>query len=177
MKNRFAAEAILVLFSATLCLGTSTRISYTSIDVGSGRWQYTYDVTNIGLTENIEEFIIWFDYGLYDNLAIDTLSPFSDNWDEIVIQPEPAISDDGFYDALALGIGIGQDQTISGFSVSFDWLGTGTPGLQFYEIVNPVTFESIDSGFTVPEPITLILFTFGLFGIKMNTPQRLRGYL
>jgi len=50
---------------------------------------------------------------------------------------------------------------VAGFAVSFDWLGTGEPGAQFYEIIDPDTFETIDSGWTVPEPGTICLLSFG----------------
>jgi MYXO-CTERM domain-containing protein len=41
---------------------------------------------------------------------------------------------------------------VSGFAVTFDWLGTGEPGAQPFDIVDPDTFEPIYSGTTVPEP-------------------------
>ena len=138
-----------------------TEIQYEATDLGSDRWQYSYDVTNISLTGAIEEFTIWFDFDLYDNLSIETTDPPSSDWDEIVIQPEPVLSDDGYYDALGLGVGIGIGERVSGFSVSFDWLGGGEPGSQFYEIIDPDTFETIDSGWTIPEPATLLILALG----------------
>ena len=62
------------------------------------------------------------------------------------------------------GIGIGQN--VSGFTVSFDWLGTGDPGSQFYEIIDPDTFDTIDSGFTVPEPAILPLLALGVLALR-----------
>ena len=58
---------------------------------------------------------------------------------------------------LTLGGGILGGQSVSGFLVKFDWLGGGTPGSQLYKIVNPVTFETIDSGTTVPEPAAYVV--------------------
>ena len=161
MKRQVLAGVLFSFLLTVSSFGTSTQIIYKTTDLGSGRWQHSYDVTNISLTETIEEFTIWFDFGLYKNLAIQTPNPPAGNWSEIVIQPEPVLHDDGYYDALSLGVGIGIGQTVSGFSVSFDWLGAGEPGRQFYEIIDPVTYETIDSGYTIPEPATLLVLGLG----------------
>jgi hypothetical protein len=167
MKRQIFAAVVFVFSLTAIGFGVpKTEIRYQTSDLGSGRWQYTYDVTNISLTVPIEEFTIWFDFGLYKNLAIETPDPPASNWSEIVLQPEPVLQDDGAYDTRVLNLGIGIGQTVSGFSVSFDWLGAGQPGPQFYEIINPVTFKTIDSGHTIPEPATLVLL--GLGGIILR---------
>jgi len=71
------------------------------------------------------------------------------------------LEDDGFYDALALVDAIGVGEGIYGFTVSFDWSGEGEPAAQYYEIVDPVTYDTIADGWTVPEPGTLVLLGFG----------------
>jgi hypothetical protein len=167
MKRQIFAGVVFVFFLTAV--GSSvpkTEIRYQTSDLGSGRWQYDYEVSNISLTVPIEEFTIWFDFGLYENLAVETPDPLASNWSEIVIQPEPVLQDDGYYDARALGLGIGIGQTVTGFAVSFDWLGADLPGPQFYEIINPVTYQRIDSGWTIPEPVTILLF--GLGGIILR---------
>jgi hypothetical protein len=162
MKRKVLAGVLLgFFFTSTISATPITKIQYQATDIGSGRWQYSYEVTNISLTPAIEEFTIWFNYGLYDNLSIETPDPPAGDWDEIVIQPEPVLEDDGYYDALALGLGIGIGNSVSGFAVSFDWLGVGEPGSQLYEIIDPATFDTLDSGYTIPEPTTLLLLTFG----------------
>jgi len=162
MKRRvFAGVLSVFLFTSAVFAIPITKIQYETADLGSGRWQYNYEVINISLTGAIEEFTIWFDFDLYDNLTIETTDPPGGDWDEIVIQPEPVLNDDGYYDALSLYIGIGIGESVSGFSVSFDWLGSGEPGTQFYEIIDPDTFETIDCGYTVPEPATLLLLSLG----------------
>jgi hypothetical protein len=154
-------------------LAAMTGISYETEYLGAGRWQYTYEVINLNLVVDsvpsaIEEFTIWFDTNLYDHLIVTTQAPLSANWDEMVWQPDPLLSDPGAYDALALtsnsGIQIGQ--SVYGFSVSFDWLGQGTPGSQYYEIINPDTFETIDSGYTVPEPGSVVLLGLGAVALR-----------
>jgi len=168
MKRQIFAGVVFVFFLTAIGSGApKTEIRYQTSELGSGRWQYSYDVTNISLTETIEEFTIWFEFGLYENLAIETPDPPASNWSEIVLQPEPVLQDDGDYDAKALGLGIGIGQTVTGFAVSFDWLGDGVmPGPQFYEIIDPTTYETIDSGWTIPEPATLLLL--GLGGLTLR---------
>ncbi|MBN1766849.1 MAG: PEP-CTERM sorting domain-containing protein [Sedimentisphaerales bacterium] len=159
-----AGWVVPVLFiTGSVCADGLTEISFETADIGAGRWQYTYDVTNIALAQEIEEFTIWFEFGDYDNLAIETLDPPAANWDEIVWQPEPLIGDDGGYDARATDLNIGIGQTVSGFAVSFDWLGLGEPGTQFYQLVDPTTFDVLDAGWTIPEPATLSLMALGAF--------------
>ena len=161
MKRQIVAGVLFGFLLTAGSFGASTQIIYKTSELGAGQWQYTYEVNNISLTKTIEEFTIWFDFGLYEDLAIETPDPPASNWSEIVIQPEPVLKDDGAYDAKALGLGIGIDQVVTGFAVSFDWLGDGLmPGSQFYEIIDPTTYETIDSGWTVPEPGTFLLFCF-----------------
>jgi len=162
MKRKVLAGAFLGIFFTVAAFALPiTKIQYQVTDIGSGRWQYSYNVTNISLTPAIKEFTIWFDYGLYGNLSIETPNPPASDWDEVVIQPEPVLADDGYYDALVLGVGIGIGEMVSGFAVSFDWLGVGDPGSQLYEIIDPATFDTLDSGYTIPEPATIILLSFG----------------
>ncbi len=173
MKRQIFAAVVFVFSLTAISSGVpKTEIRYQTSDLGSGHYQYTYDVTNISLTETIEEFTIWFDYGLYKNLAVETPATPA-GWNQIVLQPEPVLQDDGYYDALALDVGIGIGQTVSGFVVRFDWLGAGQPGAQFYEVIDPVTFKTIDSGWTIPEPATvLVLGLGGLTLRRKNQPRR-----
>jgi len=160
-RKHLAAVIIGCLFGSSVFADPNTQIRYDLTDLGPGRWEYTYEVSNINLAVPIEEFTIWFDYGLYQNLLITTPDPPAGNWDEIVWQPEPLLWDDGGYDAIARNHSIGVGENVHGFSVSFDWVGQGEPGPQHYEIVNPVTYNTIVSGYTVPEPLTVLLLGMG----------------
>ncbi|HVP11984.1 MAG TPA: hypothetical protein VMV94_12455 [Phycisphaerae bacterium] len=132
-------------------------VAYTLTNLGTNHWQYTYDVTNNALVLTVEEFTIWFDLADFRNLSITTPDPPSSNWDELVTQPDPLLGDDGYYDALALSAPIGVGQSVQGFSVAFEWLGPGIPGQQPFDIVDPVTFQPILSGWTLPEPASFLL--------------------
>ena len=148
-----------ILIGVNIALaGLQTEVAYSTNDLGGGRWEYVYDITNISLAPPIEELTIYFDFGLYDNLEV-TTPETPPEWTQIVWQVEPVLNDPGGYDALANAANIAIDvgETLSGFSVSFDWLGTGEPGSQFYEIIDPIDFDTIDSGWTVPEPGTVFL--------------------
>jgi hypothetical protein len=165
----FIIPVLVCLFVGSVLADPYTQIRYDIADLGLGRWQYTYEVSNISFPEPIEEFTIWFGIGSYDNLVIETLNPPANNWNEFVWDPEPVLGDDGGYDARAKGLNIGLRESVTGFSVSFDWLGTGSPGSQFYEIIDPADgYATIDSGWTVPEPATLLLLICGGLGVMMR---------
>lgn len=150
----------------------ATTINYELNSLGGSSWEYAYSVHNDTLSQDIEEFTIFFDYGLYSNLSV-TGAPI--DWDPIVVEPQEILGfpESGFYDALALSFGIAPGETLGGFSVSFDWLGAGTPGSQYFEIVDPWDFTALDSGMTsaavaaapVPEPGTILLVGAGLVGL------------
>lgn len=168
MRSKVITGIIFGFFLATSCLGALTQISYTATDIGSDRWEYSYTVENIGLVGGIEEFTIWFDYGLYDNLIV-TTPETPPEWDQIVWQVEPVLKDPGGYDALAKSLNIGVGENVSGFSVSFDWIGVGDPGSQIYHIINPDNYSvPIETGYTVPEPATCLLLLSGLLFLRKS---------
>ena len=174
MKSTIIVGVVIGCLFAAAALGVgNTEIWYETIYLGPGlvsgeRWQYTYDVTNKidSLIPEIKEFTIWFDYGKYNKLTV-TTPDIPAGWDQIVWDPEPVLKDNGAYDAKTLGLGIGINTTVQDFVVTFDWLGAGQPGKQFYEIIDPDQgYITIDSGWTVPEPATILLL--GLSGLVLR---------
>lgn len=177
MKKIVTFFAILGLIIGVSKVVYATSIIYATSNLGGESWEYTYSVTNNTLLSDIEEFTIFFDYGLFDNLTVTT--PLAD-WDEFAVNPDLifGVPDDGFYDALAMVSGIAPGATKTDFSVSFDWLGSGSPGAQSFEIVDSTTFDILDSGKTapasapVPEPSTLLLLASGLIGLNLFSKKR-----
>jgi len=55
--------------------------------------------------------------------------------------------------------------------------GVGEPGSQYYEIIDPVTFETIEDGYTIPEPGTLLLLGLGGFVLRRITKVSRREQL
>jgi hypothetical protein len=168
MNRLLQAGVILLCSVSAVCAALPmTRIDFTVTHLEGIRWEYTYSVSNLGLWNNgpaeIEQFTIWFDEGLYRNLAVTTAGPLRDQWDAITWQPEPLLGDCGAFDALVVNssFSISFAQSVAGFSVAFDWLGAEAPGAQAYDIVNPAAFQTLDSGRTIPEPAALSLFAFG----------------
>jgi hypothetical protein len=171
MSGKSLLCACALVFLANLAWGSNaTEISYSTTSLGGSSWQYNYKVSNISLGESVKEFTINFAADSCRNLAV--VAPTPAGWSAIVMQPEPFLHDAGAYDALTVGGGILGGQSVSGFSVRFDWLGAGTPGSQLYQIVNPVTFATIDSGATVPEPATLSIMTLGSLVLSARRSRR-----
>ena len=170
--KRFVFSIIISVFLLFMCLpvGTSHAINilYQPTDLadsipGEDLWQYSYTVSDY-IFDMDYGFTIYFDYLLYADLE-DPPPVVNDNWGPIVWQPDTAIPDDGAYDALAW------EDTASladPFTVSFVWLGSGTPASQFFDVYEP-GFITIESGGTapIPEPATalLLLSGIGIFGL------------
>ncbi|HOW77582.1 MAG TPA: PEP-CTERM sorting domain-containing protein [Candidatus Competibacteraceae bacterium] len=138
---------------------------------GNSSYQYDYTVTNdesLGTGVALEWFAILFDPALYDepSLSIITPDPPASEWDELILGSGLGVP--AAYDVFALAGGIAVGASVSGFAVQFDWLGTGMPGAQPFEIYDPDTFDvtlatgsTRAAGTTVPEPGTLALLFWG----------------
>lgn len=142
---------------------SAMTVSYDVTNISGNTWEYTYTLSNDILAVDIEEITIFFDYTAYENL---TLSTAPVDWDPLIFQPGTT---DGFYDVLALASGIALGGSLGGFTVQFDYLPSGTPGSQVFNIVDPLTFATLDSGQTVlaavPIPTAIWLFGSGLLGL------------
>ena len=172
VMKRILTVLVVILVGILFCdSAIATVMSFDLIDLGSGSFEYLYTIENDTLQVSIEQFTIWFDEQLYDNLQVTTQTPLANDWGEIIL-PSTGFGVPLGYDALELAGGIGLGQSVEGFSVSFDWLGMDLPGSQPFEIVNPLDSQPIDSGNTVPEPTTILFFAIG--GLILRRNQRSR---
>jgi hypothetical protein len=150
-------------------LAHATTINYSVADLSGNTWSYEYSVTNDTLGLYLTEFTVYFDRNLYSDLAVGA-SPV--NWSPLVAQPDPALPADGFYDALSFDIGLAPGGQLGGFVVDFNYLGSGAPASQKFDIVDssvsPIAL--LDSGVTqpaaagvsVPESDSTALLAIGL---------------
>ena len=171
-----------VLAVSFLLLATNAvadTIEYTVENLGGDRWQYNYTLINTG-ADALGAFAIIFDLGVYENLF---LVSAPDDWDSFVIEPDDFFPDDGYLESYAASTFLGPGDTLAGFSVSFDFLETGTPAEQFFEFFDPDTFDFISDGVTaraatsVPEPAALWLLATGLFLLATFAKRRRRPTL
>lgn len=150
----------------------ATVIEYNLVGLGSDKYRYEYAVTNDTLGSSLGLFDILFDPVFYDegSLTLASDASIAASWNESFFTSAPGV--DATYDAFALGPGIADGATLSGFAVEFTWLGLGLPGAQSFEIYDPATFALIGQGFTslassgpgptpIPEPMTLLLVALG----------------
>ena len=165
LSARLAAGLAILLLAVQ---ASATVISYETTNVTGNTWRYDYSITNDTLADPLSELTLYFQLGSFENLQ--SLGAPA-GWNGLIAQPDPLLPDNGFIDFAALGAGVGSLQTLNGFSIQFDWLASGTPGSQAFDIIEPATFEVIDSGFTtpaappthsVPEPPTFALIVAAL---------------
>lgn len=121
--------------------------------LGHDRWRYEYRLDEFPFDAGYG-FTVYFDPALYTALQVAAPAPGS-NWDALVRQPDAGLGSDGFYDAEAL---FDDPSANAVFRVSFEWLGAGTPGAQFFEVREPEpSFAVVASDTTVvPEPAALV---------------------
>ena len=169
--------AQLCLFIAAVCFGSACHaavITYTVKPLEGTRWEYEYELRSSPDEPLLREFTIMFDFLTFANISLEA-SP--SGWDTLVIEPDVNVASDGFLDGLALGQGLEPGTTMGGYRIAFDFLTTGTPGRQRFDVVDPITFAIIESGFTraqepvaIPEPGTVA--TIALAALMMVSSRR-----
>ncbi|MHC5061967.1 MAG: outer membrane protein assembly factor BamB family protein, partial [Planctomycetota bacterium] len=144
---RILASIVVVSFCLS-SVGSATEIDYALEDVGAGQWVCHYTVNNNTAADPIQQFIIWFEPGLYENLSIVSEPEIGEDWYQDTVEPDPIWLYYGAYRALAWDQGISVGECKTGFAVRFDYLGPGAPEPQEFDIVDPVEFVSLEAGWT-----------------------------
>ena len=136
----------------------AVEIAYTAVDLadaqpGVDRWLYRYQLDEF-LYGAGYGFTVYFDPDLYAELDAGALAP--DQWDPVVADPDVNLGAYGYYDVEAR---VSAPSVATAFTVSFRWLGAGTPGPQPFEVREPdPSFDVVESGTTVvPEPAAFSL--------------------
>lgn len=153
MKSLRLTFAAVFLFSAHAFAAT-VSIQYKLVPMGGNVYRYVYSITHSGPAGTgapVQFFDILFDTSRYQqsSLQIVTPSALQLEWSETFLAPLPGVPT--AYDVLALHGGVPAGSTVSGFAVQFTWLGSGLPGPQLFQIYDPVTFQLLQSGTTVPD--------------------------
>ncbi len=167
------AKATLVALMPAGALAAAVTTTASPAAPGSNLWTIKYVVTASADDATIEQFTIYFERALYADLAVAASPPA---WDSLVVQGDPALPADGFFDALALGAGVVAGASQGGFAVSFLFLGLGAPGRQRFEVVDRVSFDVLEAGSTVistvPEPGSWLLAGAGLLLLQSRRALR-----
>lgn len=170
------AKATLVALMPAGALAAAVTTTASPAAPGSNLWTIEYVVTASAGDATIEQFTIYFERTLYADLAV-AASPAT--WDSLVVQGDPALPADGFFDSLALGAGVVAGASQGGFAVSFLFLGLGAPGSQRFEVVDRVSFDVLEAGSTVistvPEPGSWLLAGAGLLLLQSRRALRSRS--
>lgn len=173
MTRKILALAAALSIAALLPAARAADVQYTVTPLGGTQWRYDYVVTNTDLPA-LDEFSIFFDRTSFASLVV-AASPAG--WSSIALQP--TASQDGLFDSLALNNSLAQGASQGGFSVSFSFLGTGTPGAQAFQVVDPFNNNAVlQTGMTIaaiPEPQTLALLLAGIVPVAAWARRRRRG--
>lgn len=159
----------------TWAVAPPPTVSFVAVhDVGTA-WHYDY--TLFGPLGDFESVNLLFDAAKYDNLVVDPGS-----YDPSVFSPlafPPFLGGDGMVTVTNVSGAALPPTPGSTLTVSFDWLGAGSPGAQ--------PFQHLDSGFSqvgpdymtaaVPEPAhwAMLLGGLALLGPLASRASRRRG--
>jgi hypothetical protein len=172
---RTSAFGLLLALAAAQTPAQAIGISAEITSIGVDTYRAVYSVHNdgsLGSSVPVLLFDLLFDPADYleSSLAIVSPAAVTSEWSELLLASAPGLP--AAYDALALGSGVADGATASGFAVEFVWLdATRPPGSQPFQVYDPDTFELLETGATgsgVPEPKTLALLGSALAGFALR---------
>jgi hypothetical protein len=131
----------------------ASTITYDLQDLGANSYRYSYTINNDGSLPGgsaIQLFDILFDPALYQETSLTLKSDLAlnANWSQQFLASAPGVP--VAFDVLAIGAGLTNGSSISGFAVDFSWLGAGLPSSQGFEIYDASNFNLLESGITTP---------------------------
>jgi len=172
--DKFFVSLVLVLLMATgVCFASvETDVYVESSFVSGNTWLLDYVVKNNTLAA-VKEVTVEFDFGSFANL-----SDVSGAGAGFNIQVWPAVpqTNDGWAFDVVFDTPVGIGDSFAGISMQVDYLGGGDPIMQYFEVIDPVTFVMIADGYTVPEPVTLLLLGLGGLVVRGNKQLRITNY-
>ncbi len=177
LRSSLLAAAVAATLCAAPTLVSAAQISGQYNPLSGNAWQLSLTVSNDGSLSSIPGFSVYFDSTLFSNLA-SPLAPAT--WDPLLLQPIPGIAD-GLFDAYVYddADALTPGQSIGGFSLTFDYLGSGAPGalpFEIYEIDLAGNFVLLGDGTVtiqaVPEPASLWLTALGLAALPLVRKSR-----
>jgi hypothetical protein len=167
---RHFLQACLFVLIGLASSAQATTIEYSLKALGGNRYSYDYIITATP-SQPLETFNIYFPFHLYDNLSPGNL-PLG--WIAMLQQPDPAWYVDGIFSAESTMGHLPPGVPTGGFSIEFDWLGTGLPGRQGYNFSDSRSVGNVWIGGTVevPEPgsLAISLMALGLLGYRRSRP-------
>ena len=180
MKKFFKMSSIVMVTAFAIQTAGAATINFSLENIGENRWQYNYVIINDTVEKGIDISAILFDYGRYADLKLESCP---NDWNLQLSSPTLqgekeerglltiGVKDGNWGNGLLLG------ESLSEKSVSFTWLGEGTPGAQDFTVSwwDQSQFSlAQEHGYTtgianspsapVPEPHTLALLGSGLIG-------------
>jgi PEP-CTERM motif len=171
------SKRILTVFVAVLGVGITLlavptfadSVQFDVTQVSGNVWQYQYFVSGRTFAAN-QAFTIFFDPTLYTSLQ--SPPPSATDWHTFVLQPDLNLNSSGNYTSEAL---VDNASLSSSFSLTFMFIGLGTPSSQLFEVdqfdasgkLTSVLSTGVTSPVTsrVSEPSSIVLMGIGVIGL------------
>ncbi|MFT3818345.1 MAG: hypothetical protein QM750_12040 [Rubrivivax sp.] len=177
--NRFHRLGLALGLAALSTVSQAALVGVSYSLLSGSTWQASFSFSNGAGEDPAPGLTVFFDEALYANLA-NAVAPAG--WDPLVVQPDLVLGA-GFFDAYVYddADALQPGQTLSGFSVQFDFLGTGAPGTLGYEFYrfDGNDLVSLQTGTTItvpaadlPEPATAWLGAAALLGLLGASRRR-----
>ena len=159
---RWASSALCALLLAASA-AQAASVEYTLTDLGGNTWRYDFVLVNSPAAPSFDEFTVFFPGDKYSSIA---LMSSAAGWDPLVIQPDPGIPADGYFDGLRIAGAMPGGSVATGFALTFSYVAGMRPGRQRFDLIDSSSFTTVYSGTTVatsvPEPQTHLMLALGL---------------